>query len=247
MRIRHVITTIFAGTKFASDDARAKAYTVFAVLAADGLVFLAVLASLGLVGYPDIGHGYSQALALAALTVFILASQVTLLTGIFAFAHALYLRHATPLPVVDAQLIERRSKLALAAGAVTMAALLLYIVNFLGVLPVWWLVAAGALIVVILAAMTRVWRALTTKSASKSVVRPNPDHLHGSLLLRTIRQYPAYLAVTGVLTGVVAITLVGWHAERSLVEGVERGVIEGLALAIAFFLLARTSRANPHS
>ncbi|HEY1538737.1 MAG TPA: hypothetical protein VGF63_05010, partial [Solirubrobacteraceae bacterium] len=57
--------------------------------------------------------------------------------------------------------------------------------------------------------------------------------------LRALRAHPWQLCATVAGGVAIAMTLVAWHAEQSLAEGLQRGIVEGLAATAGFVVLGR--------
>jgi hypothetical protein len=191
-------------------------------------------------GYPGFDHGLSLALAIPALLCMLIAPQVALVAGLLGLQRALRRRRPSALPAPEVALIGRRSLVALAAGIATSAGLLLYVLDFSLLLPTWWLLLVGGLAALALVALMVVARGL--RSCVAITVSPGgaPTDVFDELaLLRPLASRPWLLGAGGsVLVGALA-TLLAWHAESSLLEGLERGAFEGLAAAIGFAALGR--------
>ena len=118
--------------------------------------------------------------------------------------------------------------------------MLLYVVNFTSVLPAWWLALSGALAAVASGALVAAWRASAHSSATVSVAQgPAGDVFDDLPPLRVLRSHPLRFVTLAALAVGGAMTLIVWHAEHSLIEGLERGGFEALALAACFALFGR--------
>jgi len=224
-----------------SDDARRGALAVFAALALAAVALAASQLSLGqLSRYPGFDHGFSVALSLPAIVAILVGPQIALVAGTLAAWRALRRRRVAVLPAAEIALVRARARVALAAGLVTTTGLLLYTVNFIGVLPAWWLALSGTLAAGATAALVAARGALVRSSATVvASAGPAGDLFDDIPALRWLRGRPLALCVGGALLSGVVVTVAEWHAERSLAEGLQRGVFEALALSIGFAALGR--------
>lgn len=226
--------------ELATDETRHAALGGFAALALAAIALVVSQAALGRIGYPGFNHGTSTPLSVIAIVAMVVGAQVALVGGTLAAWRALTRRRAPSLPSAEIALIQRRTRLALAAGLTTTGGLLLYVVNFLNVLPAWWLALSGSLAALASGALVAAWRANAHSAATVSLA-PGPagDVFDDLPPLRTLRSHPLRLVTLAALAVGAAMTLIVWHAEHSLVEGLERGGFEALALAACFALFGR--------
>ena len=226
--------------ELAADDARHGAFGVFAALTCAAIALIVEQVTLGRIGYPGFDHGLSSVLALAALAAVVIGSQVALVGGTLAAWRALRRRRETMLPAAEVALLRRRSAVGLGAGLVTTVGLMAYVVNFIGVLPAWWLALSGTLALGATAALAAGWQA-HAHSARTVVLAPGPagDLFDDLPPLRALRGHPVRLWILSVLATGGIVTIGVWHAEHSLAEGLQRGVFEALALSAGFALLGR--------
>ena len=226
--------------ELAADDARGGALAVFAALSCAAVALVVEQVTLGRVGYPGFNHGYSTALALLALAAVVFGSQVALVAGSLAAWRALRRRREAVLPGAEIALLRRRCRVGLSAGLITTGGLLAYVVNFAGVLPVWWLILSGTLAAGATAALVAARRALARSSSTLALASGPPGDLFDDIPpLRGLRAHPLRLCLLAALGTGGLVTLAEWHAEHSLAEGVQRGVFEALALTVCFALLGR--------
>ena len=226
--------------ELAADDARRGALGAFAALTLAALAFFVSQVALGSIGYPGFNHGYSTPLALTAILAFVIGSQVALVCGTLAAWRALRRRREALLPAAEIALMHRRSRLGVAAGLATTFGLLLYVVDFIGVLPAWWLLLSGSLAIGASAALVAAWRAIALGSATLALTSGPPGDLFDDIPpLRGLRAHPLRLWALGGLAVGGSVTLLEWHAEHSLAEGLQRGIFEALALSVCFALLGR--------
>jgi hypothetical protein len=226
--------------ELAADDARHGALGAFAALTLAALALLVSQLTLGRIGYPGFAHGYSTPLALTAIAAFVLGSQVALVCGTLAAWRALRRRHEALLPAAEIALMHRRSRLGVAAGLATTVGLLLYVVDFIGVLPAWWLALSGSLSLLAAAALVAAWHVIARGSATLALSAGPPGDLFDDIPpLRGLRAHPLRLWALAALAVGGAVTVLEWHAEHSLGEGLQRGVFEALAVSVCFALLGR--------
>lgn len=226
--------------ELAADDARRGAFAAFAALALAALAFIVQLLGVGAVGYPGFNHGHSTALALIAILAFVVGSQVALVCGTLAAWRALRRLRAALLPAAEIALMHRRSHLGVAAGLLTTFGLLLYQADFIGVLPAWLLLLCGSLALLASAALVSAWRAIAHSSATLAQTDGPPGDLFDDIPpLRRLAAHPLGLWASATLAVGGVVTLLEWHAEHSLAEGLQRGVFEALALSVCFALLGR--------
>lgn len=225
----------------ATQAARGSAREVFAALVLAAIALLVSQLTTGSAGgYPGFDNGTSLVLAIPALVGIVFGSQVALVAGCLALWRALRQRRERVLPAGAVALLRRRAWVGLGGGLATTLSLELYVVNFAGVLSTWWLVLVGATAglatIALLAAGARL------RGAGALVVTasgPAGDVFDDLPPLRALRGHPWRLCAIVAGGVAVAMTLAGWQAESSLAEGLQRGVVEGLAATAGFVLLGR--------
>jgi hypothetical protein len=190
--------------------------------------------------YPGFDHGFSVALSLPAILALVVGPQVALVAGTLAAWRALRRRRAAVLPRQEVALVRRRTKIGLAAGIATMAGQLVYVANFAGALPAWWLLFSAVLAAAAIAALSFAWRGLARGSATVVLAGGGAGDLFDDITpLRRLRDHPLILWLSAALACGGAVTLLEWHAERSLAEGLQRGAFEVVAMSIGFAVLGR--------
>jgi hypothetical protein len=219
--------------ELAADDVRRATGETFAALS---LAAVALVVGQGLIGhgggYPGFDTGISVAISIPALLMLLIAPQVALVSGALAALRALRRRRARRLPDAEVALIYRRGAVAGAAGLVTCAGLLLYVANFAGRMSAWWLATqaalaaiAGACLIVVAARSRRASRTIAgVAGAAGGIVDDIPP-------LRPVAAHPAGCLALATVAGLLGGTVLGGVAERSLIEGLERGTFEALVLA----------------
>ena len=176
-------------------------------------------------GYPGFNHGLSLALFIPAALGMFVAPQVALVAGILAALRAVRRRKLRILPAAELALIRRRAWVALGAGIATAVGPELYVVDFSSVLPGWRLSLVASLSAV---AGVALLAASTTVAGAGAVATATPggagDVFDDLPVIRRqwLRSNPWRLGVVASLSVALAMTLVAWHAERSLIEGIER-------------------------
>jgi len=204
---------------------RRASYLSFGALSVVGVLVVASAVGRGSAGYPALSGGRATVVALSALALVALA-QVALVAGTLALARA---RRATE--PADLRLAQRRSFVALLAGAGACASLAVHAAVLPS--PAWWLVlafATAAVPVPILGA------ALRSVAAARSITPAGSGAagLSGDLPAALARYSGASLALLGC-AAVTVIAVGSAVAERSVSEGVIRGAIEagGLLAGVA--------------
>jgi hypothetical protein len=226
--------------ELSSDDARRGSLGIFAALALTGGALLVQQLTLGRIGYPGFDHGYSTVLALVAILAMVLGSQVALVCGCLAGWRAVRRRAVAVLPAAEIALLHRRAAIAVAAGAVTATGMMLYMVDFVDVLPALWLVLSGTLCASATAALAIAWRGQARGAATVALAAgPAGDVFDDVPPLRALRDHPLGLWALATLAVGGFVTLFEWHAERALAEGLQRGGFEALALGVCFALFGR--------
>lgn len=235
--------------ELATSEARSSAFQAFGALAVTAVALVASQLALGAGGsYPGFDHGLSLALLFPALLGMVVAPQAALVAGTLAAVRALRRRGRRRLPAAEIALIRRRSRVALGAGLATMGGLELYVADFSQRLPGWWLGMTAALGVVGTAALLTAWRRLArTAAVVGGTPGPAGDLLEDLPLPGAdwLRRAPWRIGAVASLLAGLAITAVTGHAEHSLLEGLQRGMLEGIAAAVGFTLLGRTIGARP--
>jgi hypothetical protein len=226
--------------ELASDQSRRAALTAFGALALAAIALVAGQLALARIGYPGFDHGLSTPLGLIAILATVLGAQVALVGGTLAALRALRRRAVAALPAAELALLQRRTRLGLQAGLTTSAGMLLYVADFALVLPAWWLALSATLAALASGALLAAWRVTVRSTATISLAAgPAGDVFDDVPPLGILREHPLRLVVLAALGLGVVTTLLGWHAEHSLIEGLERGAFEALALAVCFALFGR--------
>lgn len=184
------------------------------VLAAAGLA----MQSVHVHRWPDIATGRGLVVALAGLSI-ALAAQVAFVAGVLAVWEQWL--------GADRALVQRRLLVGLCAGALVVVAEGVDVAALAPLLPMWWLVLGLPATIVPAAALAGAGVSLRSAAALAAPRLPPP---------------PAFSARSVVSIGGVVVLLVGVGsaiAERSLVEGLTRGVVEAVAFTGCFFVLGR--------
>ncbi len=229
--------------ELATDRARRSAFDGFGALAVAAVALLVSQLALSPAGgYPGFNRGLSLGLFVPAALGMFVAPQVALVSGTLAVLRALRRRRARTLPAAELALIRRRARIGLNGGIATVIGLELYVVDFSSVLPGWWLALVGGLAGIGGVALAGASRRLAVAGAIVTATSGSAGDVFDDLPAigwSWLRRRPWRLGAIASLGVGVGLTLVGWHAERSLIEGIERGAFEGLAAAAGFGLLGR--------
>jgi len=226
--------------ELASHDARRGAFISFAALAVTAVAMAVGTAGTGRSQYPGFNHGFSAVLALLAIAAIVFGSQVALVSGLLATWRALRRRSVAAMPAAEVALLRRRTTVALGSGTAVAVGLVAYRINFIDVQPAGWLALGGSLAGCAIVALAVAWSALVRSSATvTAVVGPAGDLYDDIPPLRPLRGHPARLCAGLTLLSGLGMTLVEWHAERSLSEGLQRGAVEALGFLVCFVALSR--------
>lgn len=230
--------------ELATARTRRGALRAFAALALAAVVLAISQLAIGAAGgYRGYSTGISMWLFFPALIGMLIAPQVALVAGSLAALRAVRRRRVAGLPAAEIDLIGRRARLALLAGIATVAGLGLYLVNFSNRFPGWYMGLIGCLSVVSGATLVVAYRGMTDARSIVSRMPGSAGDVYDDLPLlgrRWLRRRPWRLGVIGVLTVGAIVTVFFAHAESSVQEGLERGIVEALAAALGFLLFGRT-------
>ncbi|MEA2372362.1 MAG: hypothetical protein QOH12_2756 [Solirubrobacteraceae bacterium] len=227
--------------ELAAESARRGARAAFGALSLAAVALIASQVAIGRAGgYPGIDNGRSLVVGLLASLCMVVAPQVALVAGSLGLLRSLRRRREPVLPAGEVRLLRRRTWVGLGGGLATSIALGVDVVNFSEIQPAWYVGLIGGLAglsVVGLAAAAASLR--STGELVVSTTGPAGDVFDDLPLLARLRDRPWRLC--GLVAGGVglAMTLAEWHAERSLAEGLQRGIFEGVAAAAGFALLGR--------
>jgi hypothetical protein len=226
--------------ELASDDARRTTRNTFLALSATAAALVVGQLAIGHAGgYRGPSNGRSLALWIPAILALLCAPQVALVSGLLAATRALLRRRVVAMPDAEVALIHRRCLVGAGAGLVTCAGLLLYVVNFSAELAGWWLWTQAAMAAAagtgLMLAIRGSLRGRVTVGGTAGDPESLLDHavrrLDASWPLQGLRTRPWPAAALAGAVVVIATTLFTAHAERSLVEGLERGGFEAILIA----------------
>ncbi len=227
--------------ELAAESARGGARTAFGALSLAAVALITSQVAIGGAGgYPGIDNGRSLVVGLVASLCMVVAPQVALVAGSLGLLRALRRRREPVLPAGEVRLLRRRTWVALGGGLATSLALGVDVVNFSAIQPAWYVGLveglAGLSVVALGAAAASLRR---TGDLVVSRTGPAGDIFDDLPVLRRLRDRPWQMCAI-VAGGVgLAMTLAEWHAERSLAEGLQRGIFEGVAAAAGFAVLGR--------
>jgi hypothetical protein len=171
-------------------------------------------------GWPTVNGVSGAVVALTGVAMFV-ACQVSFVAGVLGAAVAARRRSAV-------HLMQRRMRVAIGAGAVTIAGQAVHALLFRSHLPGWWFAMAGAAVVVAGLALAVSARSLATASTLTARVPDEP-----------VRPLPGWLIAGVAVSAVVAVTAGTGVAEGSLVEGLIRGAFEAAAIVACFRAFGR--------
>jgi hypothetical protein len=235
--------------ELATDKARRSAFHVFAALSVAAVALVVSQVALASdVGYPGFKNGLTMALFLPALIGLLVAPQVALVAGSLAALRAARRRRERTLPAAELGLIRRRARVALGAGYGVVGGLGLYIINFINVLPAWWLALVGGLSAVAGGALFGASVSLVRAGSVISEAGGGAGDVFDDLPLlrvRWLRIRPWRLGAVASVVVAIGLTVFEAHAEHSWIEGIQRGAFEGLAAGVGFALLGRAIGVRP--
>jgi hypothetical protein len=231
--------------ELAADDARRVARNGFCALALAALALIAGQLTIGAAGgYPGYNNGLSTALAVPTILTILIAPQIALVAGSLAALRALRTRASRRLPDTEVALIRRRSAIAIGAGLATCAAMVLYATDHAQQMAGWWvalqigLAAAAALALTAVAIQAR-----HSRQTVGAVPGPSGGIVDDVPPLALVAAHPRAACVAAALVAGAAGTVLGGIAERSLIEGLERGTFEGLVVGVCLAVTLRLSGA----
>ncbi len=131
--------------ELATGRARRGTWEVFGALVLTAVALVVSQVALGRLGYPGFDHGLSLGLFFPGLIGIFIAPQVALVAGTLAAVRCLRRRRAPRLAAAEIALIRRRAWIALGAGLATVVGLELHVIDFVRVLPAWWLTLTATL------------------------------------------------------------------------------------------------------
>jgi hypothetical protein len=227
--------------ELAAESARRGARAAFGALSLAAVALIASQVAIGGAGgYPGIDNGRSLVVGLVASLCMVVAPQVALVAGSLGLLRALRRRREPVLPAGEVRLLRRRTWVGLGGGLATSIALGVDVVNFSAIQPAWYVGLIGGLAGLSVLGIAAAAASLRgTGDLVISTTGPAGDVFDDLPLLARLRDRPWRLC--GLVAGGVglAMTLAEWHAERSLAEGLQRGIFEGVAAAAGFALLGR--------
>jgi hypothetical protein len=229
--------------ELAADDARRVARNAFVALALAALALVAGQLTISAAGgYPGYNSGLSTALAVPTILTILIAPQIALVAGCLAALRALRRRRSRRLPDAEVALIYRRSVVAVGAGLALCAALLLYAIDHAQQMAGWWvalqigLATAAALALIGVAAQAR-----RSRQTIGAVPGPSGGVTDDIPPLALVAAHRRAACITAALLVGAAGTVVGGVAERSLIEGLERGTFEAIVVGVCLAAAVRLS------
>jgi hypothetical protein len=230
------------GDELATSRMQRAAFRGFAALALTAVALATSQLAINRTGYPGFDHGLSLALFVPAALGMLVAPQIALVAGSLAALRAVRRRRVGRLPAAEIGLIERRARVALFAGLFTAAGLELYVVNFMQVLPAWYLALVGWAAALAGAGLVAAIRDVGRAAAIESTAPGGSGDVFDDVPVpgwRWLRGHSWRLGLLGSLGVAVLMTAFMAHAEGSIAEGLQRGLAEGLAAGAGYALLGR--------
>ncbi|HET7047166.1 MAG TPA: hypothetical protein VFI54_02765 [Solirubrobacteraceae bacterium] len=229
--------------ELAADDARRVARNAFMALALAALALTTgqlTIAPAG--GYPGYNSGLSTALAVPAILTILIAPQIALVAGSLAALRALRTRSSRRLPDAEVALIRRRSAVAIGAGLATCAAMMLYATDHTHQMAGWWVALQLGLAVAAALALTMVAvQARRARHTIGAVPGPSGGIVDDVPPLALVVANPRAACVAAVLLAGTAGAVLGSVAERSAIEGLERGTFEAIVVGVCLAVTLRIS------
>jgi hypothetical protein len=232
--------------ELAADDARSVARNAFAALSLAALALVCgqlTIAPAG--GYPGYNNGLSTALAVPTILTILIAPQIALVAGSLAALRALRTRGSSRLPDAEVALIRRRSAVAVGAGLVTCAAMMLYATDHTQQMAGWWVALQLGLATAAALALTLVAvRAQNSRRTIGAVPGPSGGIVDDVPPLAHVATHPRAACIAAVLLAGTAGTVLGGVAERSVIEGLERGTFEAIVVGVCLAVTLRLAAAG---
>jgi len=199
---------------------RRATFTGFAALAVTAVLLIVPQRGMSAAGgFPDLGGTRGTVASLGGLAI-VLAGQVAFVAGVLALTRFLFSRD-------ESLLVQRRTGVALAAGALVLAGQVTQAVAVRPALPFWWFALALGTVAV---SGIGLGRATVDLRGAAAITPPH---------LTRQRAFPVSLVVA-IGVGVTLLMGIGSaFAESSAVEGLTRAAIEGGAFVLCFAALGR--------
>jgi hypothetical protein len=218
-----------------ADASRRAAIRAFAALGVAGAVYASAFISLAFAHPPS--EMFDSAVGAFAFAIVIFAPQVAFVAGALALVRALR-RGERVLPTMELVVLNRRTGVALVFGLATMGALALYAHAFGTVLAGWWTTftyastaAASSLLLAAVVPMTRAVRL-------RPLIAGQAGDVFDDLGVERLRSGPWRFAGRVAIGVGLAVWLAG-IAQGDPLDGLLRGVFEGLACLAGFAVLGR--------
>jgi hypothetical protein len=229
--------------ELAADDARRIARNAFIALALAAFALVIGQLTIGAAGgYPGYNNGLSTALAVPTILTILIAPQIALVAGSLAAWRALRTRGSRRLPDAEVALIRRRTKIALSAGLATCAAMVLYATDHTQQMAGWWVALQIGLAAAAALALTAVaLQARQSRDTIGAVPGPSGGIFDDVPPLALVAAHRRGACVVAAILAAAAGTVLGGLAERSLIEGLERGMFEGIVVGVCQAVTLRLS------
>jgi len=225
-------------------------FGAFAALAVTGATFLAAFALVPRAGgWGDLFGGHVQELGPALALALAVPPQIAFVAGCLALLHALRIRRETAAGREELVLLRRRSNVALAFAAMTLAAVVAYALDYTGELAAWWTWATVSACVLLAAPLTGAAYAVSSSACPSASPGGGAGDIFddlgpvariGAVRRLELAEHPwRFAGLSALVVGVAAFAL-GWYAEGDPGSGLVRGIFEAVVLLICFAALGRT-------
>jgi hypothetical protein len=226
-----VVANAFAAELGAQSSRRA-AVSAFAALGVAGAVYAVSFVSLAFAGAPS--ETLAPALGALALVTMVIAPQVAFVAGALALLRTLRRRDRV-LPTQELLILRRRTGVALAFGLATMGALAVYAHEFRPALAGWWVTLTYASTI----AASSLLIAATVPTIRAARLRPEIAGAAGDVFDDLGFRLEPWRFASLVAVGVGLAVWVAGIAQGDPIDGLLRGVLEGLACLGGFAVLGR--------
>jgi hypothetical protein len=219
--------------ELATDRSRRAAFLAFGALAAAGTAIAAAWLAAAAAGWPDIASAQWAPLGVLAAIGMLVCPQVSFAAGLLMGLRAFRRRREPRLPATELALLGRRTRVALAFGALSLAATGLYAFEFRAQLDSWygtWVPVGTAALLLPLAGTA----VLTSRAAAvRSSVAGEAGDVFDDLPLRLPRKPWLLCGGTAATVGLAALIGAPGH------EGIRNAIVEVVLVVAGFVTLGK--------
>ena len=229
---------------------RVATYWTFAALALAGIGFtVALLLVPAAGGWPDLFGGRFGGLGVVVAIALLVFPQIAFVSGCLALTRAVRLRSRPSVADGELRLLRRRGAVALAAGAMSLAALAASALDSSDELARWWTLSAVmlgvALVVPLLVAAIGLARSAGPAAATGDAAGDLFDDFAPLFRVGVVRRldlplHPWRFALLCAAVVGVAGSLLGTYAESDPGSGLVRGGFEAVVLLVCFAVFGRS-------